>query len=1302
MENKIKKAFFIIRNMDSNLRKNLQTDKGYIHEEKLWENTYIRHQADRRKEGGHFSVEMHIRGMVYAMFGSKIPWKSIKQGFDTKTGIMHPVDDIFHNYNAEILLKCDTDELADALKELGCKGKRVHNLLDALIEYNIPKLLEFEEKYGSIDGHYKEFSDKDPSLRALLKTLSGSKSANKMQKLGASLTSEYLRNIGYDIAKTDRRIRRIIGRKCLGFSSKEIAPISETYDIIAQIAKRARKSVNEINNILGLYCDKNYGFCGVKPDCKNCGVKKYCDYPNLEKSNQRKKGKTDLFQAVNEEKQADEIKKVVVETAVNNAEAEQPPAVEEYGELVLKEKIARERRKTAEKRTRVLGNETKEELRNKDLRRFASPRSLTDIRTTDVFLTQLIDRYSILQDKYANVFPLGLVDISRDEFKTLQLRVRKYIVEKSSITILSGYISSLFLVKSVENYGIKGNFWESVAVLLDLPENEITDFLKKALLAFCSSERLYFHYYKGIRSYTGTVLIHSVIGFDELDTSLNFMRDYYIEEMKETYSKDTADEYISRFIEILSADVQGDESEEHGMSGIYKVSFNLKNACLVFPQAMKDILNCLLFNIHAYYHRLPDTSYSPAAFYKYFKRWCISDIHQKRTRSGSVTKIHNGPRNKNTEKQIEKLSENKKCSFFIDEDKDLFLFIPQYEVPSESAHNRITTYFYNGFEHISKFDMDNEVFGIFRFHTSEQIVKLGRLYKDLNIKIESENGDVIFDSRAQLMRKYLVFDSELTEISAKGVPDDRFYILTEKGTDFFADDNYNSYPKSNYIVHSLDVGKDCDITVDSQMVFRNYDESGDVSLTVDRKYRDRNAKVLFNGGKYSVYTAAPEIIIECTEENTADHIIDINERHIGLDELKGDTIKPDEYTNSRFITVVLRKKGSLRHIYEYNIAVISGFEFTLDKKYYYHEQSAQLLDIYADDISFDIQDYPCSFPITRSRDLTVNAYDKGTQMTFELKLPVIYWEINEKYNSITGSEYVPSSEIQDLRSFTLDLPVNNVSIIAANDVTVRQLGYLNHKVDISDFHNSLSEYTTFGISHHIIGQLKLFEVIYTSALREVSVVCNMNSLIISYISIGKCPLYIIIKDNTDKPRLVKNYPACEDGKYTITEDITDLSEGFYKAEVYILQADKFGFSSTKKLIGTYEFVKGSPFALFLKANRNILKPEFCYFDGNERKRTQNFYCENICKPDEEAEVYTGNAFYYNKKGDKVYLKDANPMRIELLEKNNRLLTFTITDRDNDGLLYEKARGYLVNDNAGLRDYNSYSLPDHYGIKLKGE
>ena len=121
--------------------------------------------------------------------------------------------------------------------------------------------------------------------------------------------------------------------------------------------------------------------------------------------------------------------------------------------------------------------------------------------------------------------------------------------------------------------------------------------------------------------------------------------------------------------------------------------------------------------------------------------------------------------------------------------------------------------------------------------------------------------------------------------------------------------------------------------------------------------------------------------------------------------------------------------------------------------------------------------------------------------------------------------------------------------------------------------------------------------------------------------------------------------------------------------------------------------------MFLNTHKNILRPEYCYFDENEKKRVYNFYCENISKPNDEAEIYLGNAYFYNKKGDKVYLKDANPVRIELLERKNNILTFIMTDRDNDGLLFEKARGYLVNDSAGLKDYNSYALPDHYVIKL---
>lgn len=316
-----------------------------------------------------------------------------------------------------------------------------------------------------------------------------------------------------------------------------------------------------------------------------------------------------------------------------------------------------------------------------------------------------------------------------------------------------------------------------------------------------------------------------------------------------------------------------------------------------------------------------------------------------------------------------------------------------------------------------------------------------------------------------------------------------------------------------------------------------------------------------------------------------------------------------------------------------------------------------------------------------------------------LKLPVIYWEINEKYNSLSGTKYISSAWIREEKFLKTDVPVNDVQIFAVNDKMNRSLVVSNRKTDISDFHNSVSDYTTFGMSVNHIGQLKMFEIIYTSALRDVSVICNGEQLIVSLFCIGKCPLQIVIKDNSGNQVLSKSYSAFDEGEVTFSETLSELADGIFDIELYRLKADAFGFSTAKISEGTYRIVKGSPFEVYISEHRNELKPEFCYFDGDEKKRVQNFYCENLHKPDAESEIYSADAFFYNRYGDKIYLKNANPLRIELLEKKDNLLTFTMTDCDNDGFLYEKARGYLVSDNAGLRDYNSYSLPDHYAIKI---
>ena len=78
-------------------------------------------------------------------------------------------------------------------------------------------------------------------------------------KFGEALITEYLKNVGYDIAKPDRHIRRILGRNILDCSEHENAPAYEAIDIVAAIARQLNRPAAEVDYILWAYCAKNYG-----------------------------------------------------------------------------------------------------------------------------------------------------------------------------------------------------------------------------------------------------------------------------------------------------------------------------------------------------------------------------------------------------------------------------------------------------------------------------------------------------------------------------------------------------------------------------------------------------------------------------------------------------------------------------------------------------------------------------------------------------------------------------------------------------------------------------------------------------------------------------------------------------------------------------------------------------------------------------------------------------------------------------------------------------------------------------------
>lgn len=265
----------IIYAMEQQLRNNL------LHNDtnKLWENTYIKRQIDKRKENGSFSVNDHIRAMVYSMLSSGVAWNRIAESADIATGHIRAVDEIFCDYSPQQLLKCTPEQLRDSLKEIHCASQYTFKQMNALISVNIPKLLMIEQEYGMIDSYYDTFIQKDKTLITLVKTLSDVASKDKMIQMGVALVCEYLRNVGYDIPKPDRHIRRLLANGTLAFSSNKTATPFEVFDIISKIAVQLNKSVAEVDYILWSYCANGYGeICTVaKPKCDICVAKKYCE-----------------------------------------------------------------------------------------------------------------------------------------------------------------------------------------------------------------------------------------------------------------------------------------------------------------------------------------------------------------------------------------------------------------------------------------------------------------------------------------------------------------------------------------------------------------------------------------------------------------------------------------------------------------------------------------------------------------------------------------------------------------------------------------------------------------------------------------------------------------------------------------------------------------------------------------------------------------------------------------------------------------------------------------------------------------
>lgn len=272
----------VIAAMDLHLRNSLLIQDGEIQTKKLWENTFIKHQIDRRNAGEKFNIQDHIRAMVYSMISSGAPWKRVEESLDPVAGQITNLDNAFQNYDVDFLQNQSSIQLVKLVADCQYKSIYTKAQMESL-KANISKFLKWETTYGSIDAYYQTIIEKE-GLLALPKALSAYGSADKLTQLGPALAAEYLRNVGYDMPKPDRHITRILGSTCLGLSEKKNAGIEETFAIVSGMAKQLGKPVAEVDYILWSYCAKGYGeICTKKdPKCALCVAKSICKHNTME------------------------------------------------------------------------------------------------------------------------------------------------------------------------------------------------------------------------------------------------------------------------------------------------------------------------------------------------------------------------------------------------------------------------------------------------------------------------------------------------------------------------------------------------------------------------------------------------------------------------------------------------------------------------------------------------------------------------------------------------------------------------------------------------------------------------------------------------------------------------------------------------------------------------------------------------------------------------------------------------------------------------------------------------------------
>lgn len=242
----------------------LETIRSFLESKGLGYDTSLAAEIEKRKAGKHYTIQDHIRGMVYSMLTNQTKWYRVEPH-------LQEIDKLFYEYDPDKILSAEKGYFCQGILDMKCGNMSTKAQMEALPD-NIGTFQRIEDEFGSVDA----FITSAPA-NVIVEKISNGSSPYKMKMLGEALGWEYLRNVGIDGAKPDTHLRRFLGADRMGTREHSPATVSEVNEQVAKLSEETGMSKVEIDNLIWSFCADGFGeICTATPHCTSCPIRDWC------------------------------------------------------------------------------------------------------------------------------------------------------------------------------------------------------------------------------------------------------------------------------------------------------------------------------------------------------------------------------------------------------------------------------------------------------------------------------------------------------------------------------------------------------------------------------------------------------------------------------------------------------------------------------------------------------------------------------------------------------------------------------------------------------------------------------------------------------------------------------------------------------------------------------------------------------------------------------------------------------------------------------------------------------------------